>query len=487
MAHLAYSNTFVNKLIEDSQRKDSNWIDAGYINAVRKAHGFKKGKSASWMKLFNVEALAYVKAFWNLTVEDDNEWYQYVSNRVHGPMNINADLKGKYLNSPSQRLGWAKSKDLVIAAALPTGTAVLHTNKGLIKRNQYFSVEREQENKKKKRYRTFRNFIPMSFSGPAAGRKRAPLFLTGNQNLIFSGHDTKKDKTLKLAANTPQRISVFDATAASSAALAIGCSEESWKEMLPSLPTAQPIAYALADYAPIMKFRNDGITIHSSTGRKNYKRFQREKTTRVADGAYTDNLSIAHQLRHMKENGHLGTGRNDRFQLVVFANSSSENIDYLNVDMNTGLAANFGHNGLTNKQRKSGDYPERKNHSYFETGIYPVQIPTPHVFNASAWNDTAKVVLYEQEWKDSKTKQTLKLSIFNLDVTTVKNEAYNIPAGAKGNLTVFQIYQSTEAVTAAMPLNLEVISLYQHAFETIRNSAVPNKTVLQALEQALGL
>ncbi|ABG50230.1 hypothetical protein Tery_0814 [Trichodesmium erythraeum IMS101] len=490
MSHLGYSNAFVKSLLEDSQSEKSTWSSSGYLGKMGESFFSKDDEKASDMSIFSpvkIETFLakYIDLF-NVYAEifpnGNRRWHQFVTTKVYEPLEKlgNAEngfetMKGKKLSETNDRLPWFREKDFVIAAGLLNSKVVLHATGGLGSTNQVYSVNSADGSK-------LRNFVPMCLSGVANGRKAAPVFVSGPQEVIYSEESKWR---IPLTANHPQNLNLLDATIASSSAIAFLASESSIGEMIPSLNeglTFEWISYQEADFAPPIRFGNDRIEILKTLERASYDEFANQKMARVADGGYLDNTSVVFQLRHMKENGDLKDG----FHLVLFVNGSDEGVKYHGYEMNVGIATLFGHDGLSEAHRaervKKGEKIQPEEGSIWNSPFSDLcmEIPSPHVFETEPLENNTAISMWNWKSKDEK----ISLQARKIPVTTVENKTYGISAGVMGTIYIFEV---TQPESFPMPTHRDILETYEYLFETIRNEACAKNQALSHLKEALAL
>ena len=92
-------------------------------------------------------------------------------------------------------------------------------------------------------------------------------------------------------------------------------------------------------------------------------------------------------------------------------------------------------------------------------GIGRFGVPTAQVFRKKAWEDVRKP---DWEWDDGK----VRIDYFDLDVTTVDNNAFGIEGGQEGKLHVFV---SAHMDTWVAPLKPSFLDAYDENFSVYRD------------------
>ncbi len=267
IAHLGYSDEFVNALIQDSKSAQSTWSSSGYLGKMgENFFSTAKGNLAPEER-YLAKYVEYLPTYAQLFPSGHRRWYEFVTSKVYLPLgqleNRRDDLstmEAKKLNEMNDRVSWFQDKDFIIATALLNSTVVLQGRGERSSTNQFYSANPDDGSK------SLSNVVPMFLSGVPEGRKTAPLFMSGSQRLTYRQHNLEKNKpeNSELRANHAQNIRVLDATIASSSALAILASENTMREMLPNYvrdPLLSWVSWTEADFAPAIKLAENHLEI----------------------------------------------------------------------------------------------------------------------------------------------------------------------------------------------------------------------------------
>ncbi len=138
-------------------------------------------------------------------------------------------------------------------------------------------------------------------------------------------------------------------------------------------------------------------------------------------------------IHHLANNDEL-----DDFEVISFVNTDGT-IETGTLSPDTAMLFGVGTTGAT---------------AQMCLGSICVTVPSPQVFDESAYHSTEPTWTYETD--------TVKFSYYKYEVVTVDNETFGVEAGHEGTFHVFTAYAQD---AGAAPLNEEAFDVYSTLFD----------------------
>ena len=246
------------------------------------------------------------------------------------------------------------------------------------------------------------------------------------------------------------------------------------------LPLTSPSVYssaALAAFSNALTTRNADklapMVSLTQQGLKNYPQTpltRREKDAHIAatklglartmDGFYIDNSAIAFGLSALQSD----TGLDDNFQISAFINTSNQQSDWVNIDLDNGetLKLPYSITMLFGVDQDGTPLPESDG--------YPIP-SLPFTFtqpNAVVFNrDSLTGIPADPNWSYESSDSDWRLEQRTINVTTQENETFNISDDKNGILNLF-IYSNPSSETIAF--NNNILDQYDENFNGYREA-----------------
>ncbi|CAE7202798.1 unnamed protein product [Symbiodinium natans] len=185
-----------------------------------------------------------------------------------------------------------------------------------------------------------------------------------------------------------------------------------------------------------------------------------QQMVRLADGGYVDDTAVAFIIKHLQDNG-LG----EDFRIVLFMNTTSEGVQMGSHTIPQAIARLFG------ESKRGSDLD-----NFPVVGSVSFETVSAHVFQKAAWDNV------QEKWaipEDSK----LRLRHFVLQVETVKNLAFGIKAGDRGELFIFISEHSGASI---VPVTDDDFQKYKEIYTKTRSMMKERHERVDSVLKALG-
>ena len=442
---LAFSESF--KTAMEMPDAASTYMTDGYMGTIREIYKdstydcselIQKNPLLGWL-CRGVDILAPWLYMVELTGAEEVSWVDLVNAMVYAPFYMNLELEGVMLDGPRQ--SWAKGKALILSASMLTNEVILNDRwfEGLLGPEGFYDVGGSPG-------------MPEQVTATPVAIVSAdrdvvvPDFFTAGQMPIKYGNNACSPERHGSTIVLPEKqdlssLPVIQAAAISSAAAAVAASAAVLENStLPLKFLHDPqIAYLLRNLAPSFSMKPSGISyVPDIPHYFGAHEFSEESLIRMADGGYTDNLSVAYMLRFLLDNGQI-----DGFNIVSFFNTNTDFI--LSDAIPEQMAWLFGYgeeDGLVVRSVASG---------------LGLKIMAPTVFDQSGL-DNAQVL-----WSYTNTDDSVSLRYVRCRVVTVENKNFGIDAGHEG-IVHFFVVQAPKA--PAIPLSPDSFDAYESLMNT---------------------
>jgi hypothetical protein len=477
LSMLAYSDIFRGYLENATSRDQYNQL--GYNGQVRNAFSnlasnsetgivktLSKAFELDFANLFSnksKEAFAYIGGLLeNALLSNKLNWRSFVEQFVYGYDSLSS-LKSVNLESP--RLTWAQEKDFTFATALSANPTVIQ-NQGGITQNKLFTGARP-------------NSLSLQTGGNKENPSALPLLLVSDarpdgKGLSAYGEFGFGDVDLTFSTNaffgagdqrstvrgifTP-KLSIIDATTASSSAAGALAAPENYGSSLLTKPARNVAASFLRELAPLASFKDNILTTPKESSainnNTNLDDIRNKSLTRLIDGVYIDNTSVAYGLRELQRS----YGIAEPFEITLLLNSSADPITRLpvangNASVPGDIAKLFGFDGSGNKSTDG----------LINAGVLPFNqpVPTPWVFNANTASSMSDKGLSYSADNGSFTIQS-----YDFTVTTVDNSAFGIRGGQQGT---FRVISTNNSQSAPAPFFPGILDEYDQNYNFARDA-----------------
>lgn len=478
MSMLAYSPSFVNGLEIDRDQ----YAESGYLGQVTSLFdgALNEEPCVGWGDLLDsavagemVELICeyFPKhqghfGVYKLNRDEQGEvhlnWHRLVHQIVYQPLGLEDELAGLTLSST--HLSWATNKSLMYASNAMTDEVMLaYDQDATLYWGIYASLSADDA------LPTQRGATPVTFTSTGgSGAQAQPVFAVGPLTLT---HDEVglDPLTATIGPVDTSNVSIFDASIASSAALAFGASYGMLDALSPvstGLMTASWFLSGLAPPADLtggeLRFRADG-RIYNEDGDVGYESLDtlaETSTIRLGDGGFVDNAAVTTLVRHIQQN-HQGD-----FKLVAFMNSTSPQVSLGSFEIPSSIQELF---------IDPAQLPEPGVKSTCASPERCLLTPSNHVFTPSSWESA------ELLWTYQESEVTLRY--FRVSVETQSNDTFSITAGQRGTLHLFV---HTTPSTSALPKNQGELEAYQAVYRVTR-AGIAEHGGAPWLKGALGL
>ena len=478
MSMLAYSPSFVNGLELDRDQ----YAESGYLGQVTELFdgALNDEPCVGWGDLLDsavtgemVELICeyfpkYQGHFGVYKLNRDEQgqvhlnWHRLVHQVVYQPLGLEDELAGITLSSP--HLSWASDKSLMYASNAMTDEVMLaYDQDARLYWGIYASLSAGES------LPTQHGATPVVFTSPGdSGAQAQPVFTAGALRLTHEevGVDPV---SASIGAVDASNVSIFDASIASSAALAFGASYGMLDALSPVSTGLMTTSWFLSGLAPPadltggeLRFRRDG-RIYNEDGDVGYESFDSLASTgtvRLGDGGFVDNAAVTTLVRHIQQN------QQGDFQLVAFMNSTSPQVSLGTFELPSSIRELFV---------DPAQLPEPGVKSTCASPERCLLTPSNHVFTPASWDSAELLWVYQES--------EVTLRYFRVSVETQSNDTFSITAGQRGTLHLFI---HTTPRTSALPKNQSELEAYQDVYRVTRAGIAEHGGALW-LKRALGL
>jgi hypothetical protein len=477
---LAYSDIFRSNLENTTSRDQYN--QSGYNGQVRNAFSNLAGNSETGIantlsKIFNLdflnlfnsksnkETFSYIGGLLeNALLNNKLNWRSFVDQFVYGYDSL-SNLKS--VNLDGSRLAWAQGKDFTFATAISANPTVIQ-NQGGFTQNKLFTGATPSPSS-----------LPLLPGGNKENPSALPLLLvsdasTGGGGLSAYGEFPFGDVDLTFSTNaffgaddqrstirgtfTP-RLSIIDATTASSSAAGALAAPENYGSSLLTKPARNVAASFLRELAPLASFKDNILTTPKESSAINKDTtlddLTRQSLARLVDGVYIDNTSVAYGLRELQRS----YGIAEPFEITLLLNSTSDPVTGLPIANGSAtvpvdVAKLFGFDGSGN-QTTNG---------LVNAGVLPFKqlVPSPWVFNANAASSVS-----DQGLSYSADNGSFTIQSYDFSVTTVDNPAFGIRGGQQGT---FRVISTNNSQSAPAPFSRNILDEYDQNYNFARDA-----------------
>ena len=466
LSQIGYSNNFIEQL---ETNRDS-WTDSsGYLGQVRSNFAGFEAFDCSSFPDGSLEELCESASFLNPVFSVlqasgsllDPRWMEVCEDIVFSQYGMKDELQGVRLADTESRPAWAREKDFVFTTVVAGWDDVL-CNRYVFPfslLNQYaWSTDAADGG-------SFR--VPMLWSGVAEGRTGSDLLPGGDLQINYYEQDMSPEDgvTVTIERNALSDITVLGATAASSAAAGVASSSEFYRRSLGfSRQLSDTFGNYLRNLAVPIRFTEDGFRTRSNIPSARYDDLADERYLRISDGGIHDSTSVTALLHHLHRNDEL-----EDFEIILmdpmFFPLIACSEDQLPLPRS--VAFLFGYSSESPFLcLELGGIPGPT--VCLDDDPCPSSVPTSQiqVFEEADWPGEADVT-WRWEGLDEPTGQIVQLRALSIDVTTVDNPDFDIPAGRTGTIHVFS--GSTEFQNG-IPLSGGDLDSYDALYRSIRRA-----------------
>lgn len=191
---------------------------------------------------------------------------------------------------------------------------------------------------------------------------------------------------------------------------------------------------------------------------ENWKQLQNKPGARMGDGVYTDNTSVAHVLSEAEHNNELKDG----FEITILHNNSGSLDNLTDFDNNPSTTIDAFPNdllaifGLAQKKHPTDNLIWHE-----QSKLWTVN---PHVFNASSIQAIDFADVHANSPNPSDGHPLIRR--YDLNVESVNNDFYNIPAGVTGTVTLISTLNPT---SNAQPEREYILDNYKNNYTDVRD------------------
>jgi hypothetical protein len=474
LSMLAYSDIFRSNLENTTSRDQYN--QSGYNSQVRNAFSnlasnSETGIVSTLSKIFDIdfanlisskskEAFSYIGGLLeNALLANKLNWRSFVDQFVYGYDSLSS-LRSVDLDSA--RLAWAQGKDFTFATAISANPTVIQNQGGLTQNKLFTGATPSFQSAGNKENPSALPLLLVSDAGTGSGGLSAygefpfgDVDLTFSTNAFFGADDQRS--TIR-GTFTP-RLSIIDATTASSSAAGALAAPENYGNSLLTKPARNAAASFLRELAPLASFKGNTLTTPKESSALNKDTSLDDLTSqslaRLVDGVYIDNTSVAYGLRELQRS----YGIAEPFEITLLLNSSSDPIARLPIANSSAtvpedIAKLFGLDGSGNKTTDG----------LINAGVLPFKqpVPTPWVFNANASSPMS-----DQGLSYSADNGSFTIQSYDFAVTTVDNTAFGIRGGQQG---VFRVISTNNSQSAPAPFFPGILDEYDQNYNFARDA-----------------
>jgi hypothetical protein len=482
LSMLAYSDIFRSSLENAASRDQYN--QSGYNGQVRNAFSSLASNSEAGIvstlsKILDLdfgnlisskskEALIYFSGLLDNALSTNKvnvNWRNFVEQFVYGYDSLSG-LKS--VNLDSSRLAWAQGKDFTFATAISANPTVIQ-NQGGLTQNKLFTGATPspsslplQPGGNKERPSALPLLLVSDASNGGGGLSAYGEFPFGDVDLTFStnaffGAD---DQRSTVTGTFTPRLSIIDATTASSSAVGGLAAPENLGNSLFTKPARNVAASYLRELAPLASFKDNILTTPKEssalTKDTNLDDLTSQSLARLVDGAYIDNTSVAYGLRELQRS----YGIAEPFEITLLLNSTSDPVTGLPIANGSAIvpgdiAKLFGFDGSGN----------RTTNGLIDPGLVPglkQLVPTPWVFNANTASSMSA-----QGFSYSADNGSFTIQSYDFSVTTVDNPAFGIRGGQQGT---FRVISTTNNQSQPAPFLPNILDEYDQNYNFARDA-----------------
>jgi len=484
LTQIGYSSNFVERL---ENGRDEWTGPSGYLGGVRSNFEGFEAVDCSSLPGGALEDLCETASFLNPLFSVlqtsgsllDPRWDQVCEDIVFGQYGMRDELQGVRLANAASRPEWARDKDFVFTTVVAGWDDVL-CNRYVFPfslRNQYVWTTDAGAGGE------FR--VPMLWSGVAEGRTPSDLLPGGDLLVNYYEQDMSPDDgvSVTIPRDAPSDITVLGATAASSAAGGVASSSEFYRRSLGfSRQLSDTFGNYLRNLAVPIRMTETGFRTRGNIPSARYDELADERYLRISDGGIHDSTSVAAMLHHLHRNDEL-----DDFEIILMDPmfqplvACSEEA----LPLPRSLAFLFGYSAKAPFLcLELGGAPGPV--VCVDTDPCTDSVPTSQiqVFESADWPGTTDVA-WEWSGIDAPTGQTVELRILTVDVTTIENSAFDLPAGRSGRLHVLS---GSAEYQNGIPLSGDDLDAYDALYRSIRRALndADDPRGREALFEALG-
>jgi len=477
LSHLAYSSSFRSAL-ENRDLRDA-YNSSGYNGEVRKAfsglgpdmaqralNAVAEALGISPDKLVRkgiAESIDFVVGLVGNALEINKlNWGSFVDQFVYGYESL-ADMKSADLNSDRQ--AWAVGKDLSFATAISAYPAIIHNQGGLTQDKLFTAAKPDQLPSWWGQAKRKPSVLPLLIvsDSDSAGNQVSPYaeFPFGNVELTFSSNELfgPSPRRASVAASFNPKMSIIDATTASSSAAAVLAAPSSYGDSTLLTPAYNVAASYLRELAPLATFKDKSLRTpkEASVIKKNQTLDDNAESmlARLADGGYVDNTAVGYGLRQLQRSDGLAAP----FEITLLMNSSVDPVTMLPMPLSKGQLSSYKVQPDVAKLFGFDVEGKKVNDGVIEFEGLPTKptVPSPWIFDVDAWAE-----ITQPEWSFSADGGSYSSQYFKLPVTTVDNDLLGIRAGQKG---VLHLFSTNNSQSFAAPVTPSVLNEYDQNYD----------------------
>jgi hypothetical protein len=490
LSHLAYSAPFLAGLEGAANRDQYN--STGYNGQVAALFNATTPQPPEWLKSLlallpdtwrsNLATVQYLIGLAGAASDAGLTWRNFTDKFVYQPYGMLSELGAKGFDAP--RLSWAAAKDLVISASAQTTPAVLNSI-GLLQNKIFSATPLRSATAPPQGQMT--PVALVSRAAKAGSRSRtAATYLAGDVNLDLTNNKwLSRQPSIRtpVAARLGSRLSVVDATTASSSAMAHLATPQTFASSATLSGLRNTLASGLRGLSPLASLAKGNLCMpkqlpsvpSKASTEATMKAYSDAGITRLADGGFSDNTAAAYMLRHIQST----KGTKTPFKLTMLMNSSIDPVTGIKMQVGpkaTDLSSFWVPSDVANLfGSMTGPGADGPLVTFDAIGGFKVPVPSAKVFDPSAWQGE------KPEWTYS--KGPIDMAYYDLNVKTVANPSFGVVGGQSGQVRLFV---SNNKASNAAPVLQPILSQYADNYTTARD-AIANEGGFQFMQSALDL
>ena len=490
LSQLAYSAPFLAGLETTANRDQYNL--KGYNGQVAALFNGTTPQSPVWLKALlaqlpptwrtNLATVQYLIGLAGAASDAGLIWRNFTDRFVYGPYGMLSDLGTKGLEAPRQ--SWAAGKDLVISTAAQTTPAVLNSI-GLLQNKIFSATPLRAAGAPPQGQMT-----PLALVSRGAAtnslHKTAATLLAGDVNLDLTNNkwfSSRPSLRTPVAARLASRLSVVDATTASSSAMAHLATPQTFASSVALKGLANTLASGLRGLSPLASMANGALAMPKSlpsvasraSVEETMKAYSDAGMTRLADGGFCDNTAAAYMVRHIQS----VQGTKTPFKLTLLMNSSIDPLTGIKLQVGpkpSDLSSFWVPSDVANLfGSMGGPGADGPLVTFDAIGGFKIPVASAKVFDPSAW------IGESPEWTYS--KGPIDMAYYDLNVKTVANPTFGVVAGQAGQVRLFV---ANNKASNAAPVLPSILTQYADNYTTARD-AISHQGGFPFMQAALGL
>jgi hypothetical protein len=465
LTQIGYSDNFNEQL----RTNRDGWTDpAGYLGQVRTTfEGFEAFDCTTLPGTLEelCDSASFLNPVFSVLQSSgdilDPRWQEVCEDIVFSQYGMKNELQGVRLADASARTEWAREKDFIFTTVVAGWDDVL-CNRYVFPASLLNQYVKSTNASAADPFKT-----PMLWSGVADGRTPSDLLPGGDLDLLYyeQGMSGSDGIAVTLERDTPSDITVLGATAASSAAAGVASSYQLYRRTFDfSQQLSNTFSNFLRNLSVPIRLTDSGFRSRENISSARYDDLAAERYLRISDGGIHDSTSVVALLHHLHRNDQL-----DDFEIILMDPMFFPRIacEEAQLPLPRSVAFLFGYSpGSPFLCLELGGVPGPT--VCVDTDPCENSVPTAQiqVFRTEDWpaeNDVA------WRWKgiDEPTGQVVELMILSVDVITIDNPAFDIPAGRTGTMHVLS--GSTE-YQDGIPLSNNNLDSYDALYRSIRRA-----------------